>query len=121
MVSAPLQLGPNQKTTLAQFSPELAPHYFTETGELKDADSVLRDYGLPEKGPDGKDLEGGAVLDEFEKLLMNKYGYTKNKAREEVNREIDALTEIMQNTKRLGLSPQLREASRTYLQSWQSP
>ena len=121
LVSAPLQLGPNQKTTLAQFSPELAPHYFTETGELKDADSVLRDYGLPEKGPDGKDLEGGAVLDEFEKLLMNKYGYTKNKAREEVNREIDALTEIMQNTKRLGLSPQLREASRTYLQSWQSP
>ena len=121
LVSAPLQLGPNRTTTLAQFSPEFSPHYFTKTGELKDEDSVLRDYGIPEKGPDGKTLQGGARLDEFEKLLMRKYGYTKKKAREELKREIGALTEIMQNTKKLGLAPQLRDASKTYLQSWQSP
>ena len=121
LVSAPLQIGPNQSTTLAQFSTEFSPHYFTKTGELKDEDSILRDYGIPEKSSDGKTLQGGARLDEFEKLLMSKYGYTQKKAREEVNREIDALTEIMQNTKNLGLAPQLKDASRTYLESWQSP
>jgi hypothetical protein len=111
LTSSPLQLGQDQTTTLAEISPHLASSYFDDAGRLRDEASVLRAYGVPSVGPGNQKLSGRDAIEAFKQLLMKKHGFTEEKALNAAKQEIDALTEIMRNTKKLDLAGQLKQAA----------
>ena len=111
LASTPLQLGPNQSTTLAQFSPLLSTGYFTATGELKPPDNVLKDFGVPEHNEQGRILTNAETQEEFRKIIQTRLGVSESDAKIKADQELDALNEIYQNKRGLNIQDQLKQAA----------